>query len=114
MMLGMSQEVLGNKLGLTFQQVQKYEKGANRISASRLHELARILQVTVSFFFEGGAPNPEKAHDDLPSLGYVTEFLTSKDGLDLCIAFTRLKDGKVKRALVELVSAIAAENSSRE
>ena len=113
LMLGMSQEGLGNRLGLTFQQVQKYEKGANRISASRLQEVARILQVPVSFFFEG-VPSHEMARGALPSLDYVIEFLASKDGLDLCNAFTRIKDRRLRRALVDLVSAIASEIGSND
>src|SRR5260370_18155605 len=78
LMLGMSQEKLGDALGLTFQQVQKYEKGTNRIGASRLQHLAQILQVPVAFFFEG-APQAGKKEgaSDAPSPAYVTEFLST-------------------------------------
>src|SRR5205085_12524775 len=76
MMLGMSQEKLGGALHLTFQQVQKYEKGTNRIGASRLQQISHILQVPVSFFFEG-APAPENAGGmgEAPSPAYVSDFV---------------------------------------
>src|ERR1700752_2595536 len=87
MMLGMSQEKLGDALGLTFQQVQKYEKGTNRIGASRLQQISHILQVPVSFFFEG-APSVQPAgrHEvmaEAPSPAYVSDFLATSDGLAL-------------------------------
>src|SRR6476469_8603004 len=83
MMLGMSQEKLGDALSLTFQQVQKYEKGTNRIGASRLQQISNILQVPVSFFFEG-APNvgPDNSgFSEAPSPAYVSDFLATSDGL---------------------------------
>jgi transcriptional regulator with XRE-family HTH domain len=104
MMLGMSQEKLGDALGLTFQQVQKYEKGTNRISASRLQHLSQILQVTVPFFFEG-APGTAARLDEPPS--YVNEFLVSSDGLVLAKAFTRIRDAKLRRLIVRLVEDCA-------
>src|SRR5579859_7420614 len=89
LMLGMTQEKLGNKLGLTFQQVQKYEKGKNRISASRLQALSDILQVSVPFFFDGAPENAGRAGKDMDALSpaYVSEFLASSDGLKLLEAF---------------------------
>src|SRR5215471_5774961 len=92
MMLGMSQEKLGDALGLTFQQVQKYESGTNRIGASRLQHISHILQVPVSFFFEG-APHVSGQHEKigkLPSPAYVSEFLATTDGLALIRAFMRV------------------------
>src|ERR1700676_4949927 len=91
MMLGMSQEKLGDALGLTFQQVQKYEKGTNRIGASRLQQISQILQVPVSFFFEG-APNAvtigrHEGMGEAPSPAYVSDFLATSDGLALTKAF---------------------------
>jgi len=85
MMLSMSQEKLGDALGLTFQQVQKYEKGTNRIGASRLQQIAQILQVPVSFFFEGAPPPPGRpvGMGEAPSPAYVTDFLATTDGLTL-------------------------------
>jgi transcriptional regulator with XRE-family HTH domain len=104
MMLGMSQEKLGDALGLTFQQVQKYEKGTNRISASRLQHLSQILQVPVPFFFEG-APGTAARLDESPS--YVNEFLATSDGLVLAKAFTRIGDPKLRRLIVRLVEDCA-------
>ena len=111
MMLGMSQEKLGDALGLTFQQVQKYEKGTNRIGASRLQQISHILQVPVSFFFEG-APNipPVTRQDGLseaPSPAYVSDFLATSDGLALTKAFMRIDDSKLRRRIVDLVEQIA-------
>lgn len=108
MMLSMSQEKLGDALGLTFQQVQKYEKGTNRMGASRLQQIANILQVPVTFFFEGG-PGQHKADDSGPSPAYVSEFLATSDGLALTRAFTRLPDAKLRRSIVNLVEEIAGE-----
>jgi transcriptional regulator with XRE-family HTH domain len=104
MMLGMSQEKLGDALGLTFQQVQKYEKGMNRISASRLQHMSQILQVPVPFFFEG-APGGAAGLDESPS--YVNEFLATSDGLVLAKAFTRIGDPKLRRLIVRLVEDCA-------
>jgi transcriptional regulator with XRE-family HTH domain len=110
MMLGMSQEKLGNALGLTFQQVQKYEKGTNRIGASRLQQISNILQVPVSFFFEG-APEPAARSDEFaeaPSPLYVADFLATSDGLALTRAFMRIDDAKLRRKIVELVEQMAS------
>jgi transcriptional regulator with XRE-family HTH domain len=111
MMLGMSQEKLGNNLGLTFQQVQKYEKGTNRIGASRLQQISHILQVPVSFFFEGAPTvNATARPDELseaPSPAYVFDFLATSDGLALTKAFMRISDSKLRRRIVDLVEQIA-------
>jgi len=109
MMLSMSQEKLGDALGLTFQQVQKYEKGTNRIGASRLQQISNILQVPVSFFFEGA---PHVGHhssgmSEAPSPAYVSDFLATSDGLALTKAFTRISDSKLRRRIVDLVEQIA-------
>jgi len=112
MMLGMSQEKLGDALGLTFQQVQKYEKGTNRIGASRLQQIAHFLQVPVSFFFEGAPDMPSGALSgtaEAPSPAYVADFLGSSDGLALTKAFMRIKDPKLRRRIVDLVSQIVSE-----
>lgn len=108
MMLRMSQEKLGDELGLTFQQVQKYEKGTNRIGASRLHNISHILQVPVAFFFEempnvSGQP---KATSSAPSLDYVSDFITSSDGLKLIKAFVRIENPMLRRKIVRVVEAI--------
>ena len=107
-MLGMSQTALGNALGLTFQQVQKYEKGANRIGASRLHQLSHILQVPVPFFFEDVPKNvAPRALSAAPSANFISEFLASKEGLALVAAFVRIKDAKLRRRIVDLIQAMA-------
>jgi transcriptional regulator with XRE-family HTH domain len=112
MMLAMSQEKLGDALGLTFQQVQKYEKGTNRIGASRLQQISHILQVPVSFFFEG-APSVALARADgmgeAPSPAYVSDFLATSDGLALTKAFMRIGDSKLRRRIVDLVEQIASD-----
>jgi transcriptional regulator with XRE-family HTH domain len=108
LMLDMSQEALANRLGLTFQQVQKYEKGTNRISASRLQQLSNILQVPVSFFFEGLAQSTDrggKHKDPLPD--YVSAFLSSADGLALVGAFMKIPNTKLRHCVVRLVEEIA-------
>ncbi len=113
MMLSMSQEKLGDALGLTFQQVQKYEKGTNRIGASRLQAIANILQVPVSFFFEG-APHSPGGHastgmSEAPSPAYVSDFLATSDGLSLTKSFMRIKSSKLRRRIVDLVEQIAGD-----
>jgi transcriptional regulator with XRE-family HTH domain len=112
MMLGMSQEKLGDALGLTFQQVQKYEKGTNRIGASRLQQISQILQVPVAFFFDGAPSAPTLARADgmgeAPSPAYVSDFLATSDGLALTKAFMRIEDAKLRRRIVDLVEQIAS------
>jgi transcriptional regulator with XRE-family HTH domain len=112
MMLGMSQEKLGDALGLTFQQVQKYEKGTNRIGASRLSQIAQILQVQVSFFFEGapivGTGSRPEGFTEAASPAYVSDFLATSDGLALTKAFMKIGDAKLRRRIVDLVEQMAA------
>src|ERR1700752_3671305 len=111
MMLAMSQEKLGDALGLTFQQVQKYEKGTNRIGASRLQQISHILQVLVSFFFEGAPSAHTSGKSDgmgeAPSPAYVSDFLATSDGLALTKAFMKIDDSKLRRRIVDLVEQIA-------
>ena len=111
MLLGFSQEKLGEALGVTFQLVQKYEKGVNRIGASRLQDIAKILEAPPSFFFEGapaaGAEAPG-GFAEADSASYVVDFLSTVEGLQLNKAFATIKDAKVRRRLVDLVVAIAA------
>lgn len=118
MLLGMSQEKLGEQLGLTFQQVQKYEKGVNRIGASRLFDLAKVLGVPIQFFYDEAPPSaphglyaPGMA--ERPQEGFVIDFLSSRDGLELNKAFVRIADPKVKRAVVDLVRSLAGEDLAR-
>src|SRR5256885_5991853 len=109
-MLGMSQEKLGEALGLTFQQVQKYEKGTNRVGASRLQQISEILQVPVSFLFDGGPSGGAGADgfSEGSSPAYVSDFLATSEGLALTRAFTRISDAKLRRSIVELVEQVAA------
>jgi transcriptional regulator with XRE-family HTH domain len=111
MLIGMSQERLGDMLGLTFQQVQKYEKGVNRIGAGRLFEVARILNVPVDFFYEGvsaqlaGQPGTSEPEGTPP----VMEFVSSGEGLQLSLAFMKIKDAKVRKRVLDLVKSLAEE-----
>jgi transcriptional regulator with XRE-family HTH domain len=116
LMLDMSQSDIADALGVTFQQVQKYEKGTNRISASRLQHISQILQVPVPFFFEGapaasGVRPSAKGTADAPSPAYVSDFLATSDGLALVKAFRGIEDAKLRRAIVRLVEEIAPENA---
>jgi transcriptional regulator with XRE-family HTH domain len=113
MMLSMSQEKLGDALGLTFQQVQKYEKGTNRIGASRLQQISGILSVPVSFFFEGAPHSGGHASGmgEAPSPAYVSDFLATSDGLSLTKAFMRIKSAKLRRRIVDLVEQISDDKS---
>ena len=113
MMLEMSQEKLGDALDLTFQQIQKYEKGTNRIGASRLQQISSILQVPVSFFFEGA---PATGHEvdglsEAPSPAYISDFLATSDGLALTRAFVRIKDAKLRRR-IDLVEEMAGDDQN--
>ncbi len=117
MILGMSQEKLGESLGLTFQQVQKYEKGVNRIGASRLFDLAQVLSVPVQFFYEEAPARAGDQHAitgmaERPAESYAAEFLGSRDGLELNKAFARISDPKVRRSIVDLVRSISGEDES--
>jgi transcriptional regulator with XRE-family HTH domain len=110
-LMGMSQEKLGDHLGVTFQQVQKYEKGMNRIGASRLQNASRALEVPVEFFFRD-APQFEANEPSTNSSGaadsnFVADFLSSNEGVELNQAFVRIKDRKLRRRIVELVRAAA-------
>jgi transcriptional regulator with XRE-family HTH domain len=118
-LLGMSQAHLAERLGLTFQQLQKYEKGINRIGASRLFQLAQVLGVPVQFFYDnapigaaskGGAGEPGSAERSVDSR--VLDFLNSWEGIELTKAFVRISDPKVRRSLVEVVRAVAGEENA--
>lgn len=113
-MVGMSQEKLGESLGITFQQIQKYEKGSNRVGASRLQNIAAVLNVPVSFFFED-APNSDAdagagGMEEASSSNYVVNFLSSSEGLQLNRAFVKIQDPKVRRKIIDLVRTLAEED----
>lgn len=102
--VGVSQERLAEALGITFQQVQKYERGANRVSASKLWEIARALNTGVGYFYEGlgeGEPSPSRAGSQ--------DFMLSSEGLELMAAFPRIEKSSLRRKLVDLVRAVADE-----
>ncbi len=108
-MLGMSQGKLGQLLGVTFQQVQKYEKGSNRISASRLRQASHVLDVPVEFFYEGApTPPPDGAEASETTMQpFDVAFLATTEGFQLNRAFLRIRDPKVRRRIVELVVSLA-------
>jgi transcriptional regulator with XRE-family HTH domain len=114
MMLGMSQEKLGESLGITFQQIQKYEKGSNRIGASRLQNIARVLSVPPAFFFEGApgsAPEGVAGMEESRSANYVVDFLSSSEGIQLNKAFLQIGDPRLRRRLIDLIRAIAGHET---
>jgi transcriptional regulator with XRE-family HTH domain len=104
--LGISQTALAKALGLTFQQVQKYERGVNRVSASKLYETAQVLQAPVTHFFEGldGEPAIEPPADGETS---VTAFLLTTEGLELATLFPRIPKGRMRHQVLELVRTLA-------
>jgi transcriptional regulator with XRE-family HTH domain len=114
MLLGMSQERLGESMGLTFQQVQKYEKGVNRIGASRLFQISKILDVPVQFFFEEapyvGDTGQPGGMAEADSEAFILEFLNSREGLELNRAFVKIADAKVRKRVVDLVRALSADD----
>jgi transcriptional regulator with XRE-family HTH domain len=111
LMLAMSQEKLAAALGLTFQQVQKYEKGTNRIGASRLQQISHILQVPIAFFFEG-APNASalRSNGSALSMAQIDDFVSDPNGLRLIRAFMRIDNAVLRRRIVTLVQEIAGDD----
>ena len=113
--LKISQEKLAETLGLTFQQVQKYERGANRISASKLYEIARTLRVPMAWFFEG-LSDPAEGRDDAStppdSNSFAHEFLLTQEGIDLASLFPKVRQRRVRRRLVDLVRSLAEEEDA--
>ena len=110
-LLGVSQERLAEQLGLTFQQVQKYERGANRVSASKLYEIARALQTSVAYFFDGLADTVEPGIPGEPSDGreFMHDLVMTPEGLELASLFHKLKRGRVRRRVLDLVKALAED-----
>ena len=106
-LVGMSQERLGDALGLTFQQVQKYEKGTNRIGASRLQQIAGILNVSPAFFFDemdGAVRDGREGTED--ESANVVGFLSTSEGLLLNKNFVKIRDARIRRKIVELVASL--------
>ena len=114
-MLSLSQEKLGEHLGITFQQIQKYEKGTNRVGASRLQAIASIMNVPVAFFFEN-APGSDAGN--VPgsmqesTATYVADFCSSAEGLQLNRAFVRISDPKIRRRIIDLVKSLGADEDA--
>jgi transcriptional regulator with XRE-family HTH domain len=116
-LLGLSQEKLGDALGLTFQQVQKYERGANRIGASRLFDLSRVLDVPVSFFFDDMAEDATERKpavdidiDEMSQGGFNVDPMARRETLELVRAYYRIKDPLVRKRVFELAKALANVN----
>lgn len=110
-MLGLSQEKLGEQLGITFQQIQKYEKGTNRVGASRLQAISEILDVPVSYFFEE-APGTRTSEGFREGDNNFMDFCSSNEGIQLLRAFTNIKDPKVRRKLIDLAKALSEDEKS--
>lgn len=115
MLVGMSQEKLGELLGLTFQQIQKYEKGANRIGASRLFQIAQILGVSVQFFFDdmpdaafGRAEDPGGFYESDPA-PLVMDFVSSSEGLELNKSFSQIGDPHVRKKIIDLIKSLGEQ-----
>jgi transcriptional regulator with XRE-family HTH domain len=115
-MLAMSQTKLGDALGLTFQQVQKYENGTNRIGASRLEQISNILQVPVAFFFEGApdASVPRRPHGRAVSIAQIDDFVSDSNGLRLIGAFMRIDDADLRRKIVMLVQEMPVMTATEQ
>jgi len=118
MFIGMSQEKLGGHLGLTFQQVQKYEKGLNRICASRLYAISRILDAPVQYFFDDMPAVLPSAHPvsetatGAPPHTPVAEFLATSEGVALNVAFSKIADPETRKRLADLVRTLADESAA--
>ena len=104
MMLGVSQEALGDALGVTFQQVQKYEKGMNRVGASRLQAIANFLEVPVSYFFDGAGGQSQRGS---AGKDQVLDLIATREGIRLNRAFAAIKDARVRAKLVSMLEALA-------
>ena len=110
-MLSMSQEKLGEQLGITFQQVQKYEKGANRIGASRLQAISQILEMPISYFFPA-EPAVAGGMGENAQSDYVSDFMMSSEGIELNRAFAQIKDPKLRHKVIDLVRTMAATDAA--
>jgi transcriptional regulator with XRE-family HTH domain len=110
-MMGMSQEKLGDSLGITFQQIQKYEKGTNRMGASRLQNIAVVLNTPVAFFFEDAPQSVDETAgegmNESKSPNYIVDFLSSSEGLQLNRAFVKIENNIIRRRIIDLVKSLA-------
>ena len=116
MLIGMSQEKLGDQLGLTFQQVQKYEKGSNRVSASRLFQMAQILGVNVQFFYDdmpgSVSGNPSTGFAENKNGELIMDLISAAEGLQLNQAFIEIKDADVRRRIIDLVKVLGSRSGA--
>jgi transcriptional regulator with XRE-family HTH domain len=106
--LGMSQERLAESIGLTFQQVQKYERAANRVSASKLWEVARALSIHIGYFYDGLGDGAEVPGSNVPH-ETLQDFLMTPEGMELASVFPKVPKGRVRRKVLDLVRAMAGE-----
>ncbi|HEY4133640.1 MAG TPA: helix-turn-helix transcriptional regulator [Alphaproteobacteria bacterium] len=111
--LGISQERLAESIGLTFQQVQKYERAANRVSASKLWEMARALSTNVSYFYDGLAEGSEPGASNVPHEA-MQDFLMTQEGIELAAVFPKIAKARVRRKILDLVRAMAGEPDASE
>ena len=111
--LGISQERLAESIGLTFQQVQKYERAANRVSASKLWEMSRALSTNIAYFYEGLGDGLAVSGSNLPR-ETLHEFLLTPEGMELATVFPKIAKGRVRRKVLELVRAMAGEAETAE
>jgi len=113
--LGVSQEKLADSIGLTFQQVQKYERAANRVSASKLWEMARALKTSIAYFYEGlGEPAAPEAAAKVSERRTVHEFLLTPEGMELAATFPRIRQARVRRRILDLARALADDADEGE
>lgn len=108
-LLGLSQEYIGNAIGVTFQQIQKYERGVNRMGASRLYDFSRVMSVPVSFFFEGyeasTSPHGGMSENETPAL--VHEQMPNRETMDMMRAYYRIKSPVMRKRVLDLVKSMA-------
>jgi transcriptional regulator with XRE-family HTH domain len=112
--LGVSQERLADSIGLTFQQVQKYERAANRVSASKLWEMARVLKTSISYFYEGLGDPASEATEAPADRQSVHDFLLTPEGMELAAAFPKIRRARVRRRILDLARALADDEEGEE
>jgi transcriptional regulator with XRE-family HTH domain len=115
-MLGLSQEELAKSIGLTFQQVQKYERGTNRISVSRLLDISKALKITYDYFIDGQSTGRRPALRgvaDNPQQAFETDPMTRKDVLELVRAYSSIRTPQLKKQLIEMAKAMAASGKDK-
>jgi transcriptional regulator with XRE-family HTH domain len=106
---GLSQEALGQKVDVSFQQIQKYERGANRVGASRLFEFSQVLQVPVEEFFNGLPSDAENDGEARAAVHQLASFAKSREGGELMQAFASIKDQRARRQILQLIKTLAPD-----